>query len=113
MLYSTEQSLRLNQRQTVSSEQSLWLGYTQKAKLAKLKIPHWANTRVATHALSRVGTLVTVVGVGGALGDHHHNDDDGGNDADAATDDGPHGEATRLCAHRAGGHKVTSVQRTS
>ena len=79
--------------------------------LAKLKIPHWANTRVAAHALSRVATLVTVVV--GVLHGHHHNDDDGGNDADAATDDGPHGVATCLCAHRAGGHKVTSVQRTS
>ena len=79
--------------------------------LAKLKIPHWANTRVAAHALSRVATLVSVVV--GVLRGHHHNDDDGDNDADAATDDGPHGVATRLCAHRAGGHKVTSVQRTS
>ena len=79
--------------------------------LAKLKIPHWANMRVVAHALSRVATLVTVV-VGVLLG-HHHSDDDGGNDADAATDDGPHGVATCLCAHRPGVHKVTSVQRTS
>ena len=80
--------------------------------LAKLKIPHWANMRVAAHALSRVGTLVSVVVGGGVLGEHHHDDDDS-DDGDDATDDGPRGVATCLCAHRPGGHKVTSVQRTS
>ena len=79
--------------------------------LAKLKIPHWANMRVAAHALSRVATLVTVGG--GVSRAHHRRDDDGDNDEDAATDDGPHGVATCLCAHRLGGHKVTLVQRTS